>query len=140
MKFFVVNTPSLHWNTTGITIAGVTNVASIAPDYVDSPWDLVVDWSNKIYITDRYNHRVQKFLMGAKYGTTKAGQMNGSSGSVANQLNQPTGIYVNSDGDIFLSDTVNNRIQRWLNRAASGETLFGNSKTCYEKLRKQTSS
>jgi precorrin-4 methylase len=58
--FFAVNAPLLQWNTTGITVAGVTGVTSLAADNLQLPWDLVVDWANTIYVTDRYNQRVIK--------------------------------------------------------------------------------
>jgi hypothetical protein len=58
--FFAVNAPLLRWSTTGITVVGVTGVTSLAADNLQLPWDLVVDWANTIYVTDRYNQRVIK--------------------------------------------------------------------------------
>lgn len=93
-----------------------------------------MDWSNTLYITDRYNNRVQKFLINAKNGTTIAGQSNAIFGSMSNQLDQPTGIYVNSNGDVYISDTNNNRIQRWNNGDTFGRTVFGNGKIFFMYL------
>ena len=122
------NASVLRWNTTGVTIAGVTGTASAASNNLQLPWAVVLDWSNTLYITDRYNHRVQKFLMNAQNGTTIAGQASGMWGFASDQLNQPTGVYINSNGDAYLSDTNNNRIQRWKNGDTSGQTVFGNGK------------
>ena len=124
----LVRAPILRWNTTGITIAGVTGMSTTASDNLWIPWAVALDWSNTLYITDRYHHRIQKFMRGAKNGTTIAGQINGVAGSTSTQLNQPTGIYLNSNGDVFISDTNNNRIQRWNNGETSGRTVFGNGK------------
>lgn len=113
MKYLILGrTALLRWNTSGITVAGSTGFSGTASDLLSFPWDLALDRSNTLYVTDRYNHRVQKFLMGVKNGTTSAGQMNGIGGSAANQFNQPTGIYVDSSGTLLVSDTGNNRTQR----------------------------
>ncbi len=82
---------------------------------------------------------MQKFLMNAKNATTVAGQMNGTFGSASNQLFQPTGIYLNSNGDIFVSDTNNNRIQWWINGATSGTTVVGNGKVFINKTTSEKS-
>jgi hypothetical protein len=108
-------------------VAG-TGFAGTASNQLYLPWDLTLDWANTLYVTDRFNHRVQKFLMNAASGTTIAGQMNGTSGMNMNQFNQPTGIYVDLNGDIFISDTNNNRAQFWSNGASSGQTLVGNGR------------
>ncbi|CAF4200302.1 unnamed protein product, partial [Adineta steineri] len=121
-----VNKPILRWNTTGITVVGNGSVSGTSSYYLNTPWDVTLDWSNTLYVSDRYNHRIQKFLMNTKNGTTVAGQMNATSGTAMNELNQPTGIYVDINGNIFISDTVNNRIQYWSNGAVTGQTLIGN--------------
>jgi hypothetical protein len=87
-----------------------------------------LDWNNTLYVTDRYNNRVQKFMRGAKNGTTVAGMMNGTSGAAMNELDQPTGIYADSNGNIIVSDVNNNRIQSWASGASTGQTLTGNGK------------
>jgi DNA-binding beta-propeller fold protein YncE len=103
----------------------VTRITSLAADNLQFPWDIVVDWANTIYVTNRYNHRVQKFLREAENGTAIADQASGISGSAANQWNQPTDIYVNSNGDIFWSDTNNNRIQFFSPGQSSGVMIAG---------------
>jgi hypothetical protein len=122
------NTPVLRWNTTGTTVAGRTGIIGLSADTLQSPWDLVVDWADTIYVTDRFNNRVHKFLRGAGNGSTIAGQSNGISGTAANQFNQPMGIYADSSGNIYVSDVSNNRVQYWSNGATSGQTVVGNGK------------
>ncbi|CAF4049828.1 unnamed protein product, partial [Adineta steineri] len=120
------NKPILRWNTTGITVAGYGSVSGTSSYYLNAPWDVALDWSNTLYVSDRYNHRIQKFLMNTKNGTTVAGQMSATSGSTMDKLNQPTGIYLDINGNLFISDAVNNRIQYWSNGAVTGQTLIGN--------------
>jgi hypothetical protein len=128
MSFFTVNTPALRWNTTGTTVAGVTGVSSVAANNLNLPWDFTLDWNYTLYVTDRYNNRVQKFMRGAKNGITIAGMVNGTSGAAMNEFNQPTGIYADSYGNIIVSDVNNNRIQSWASGASTGQTLIGNGK------------
>ena len=56
-------------------------------------------------------------------GTTVAGG-NGQ-GAAANQLNQPNHIYVDGSGNIYISDFLNHRIQKWAPGATSGTTVAG---------------
>jgi len=122
----VEETLSLRWNSTGVTIAGISGFPCAASDCLNTPWTIALDLSNSLYVTDRYNHRVQKFKSGTKNATTVAGQSNAVGGSTSNMLNEPTGFYVDLNGNIIISDTKNNRIQRWSNGALLGETLVGN--------------
>ncbi|CAF1048765.1 unnamed protein product [Adineta steineri] len=83
-----------------------------------------------IYIADWYNHRIQKWKLPkngsapATAGITVAGG-NGA-GSAANQLDSPYGVYVSKKtGTIYVADTNNHRIQRWLVGANEGNTIVG---------------
>lgn len=46
----------------GITIAGVTGVNGSNATLLNFPYAVVLDAELNLYVTDRYNHRVQKFL------------------------------------------------------------------------------
>lgn len=117
----------LRWNRTATTVAGITSSPGTNPNQFSFPWDLVVDWSYTLYVTDRGGHRVQKFLKGQQNGSTIAGQANGTSGSTANTFDGPTGIFVDDDGNIFVADRNNHRVQYWTNGASTGITYAGNS-------------
>ena len=64
-----------------------------------------------MYIVDRGNDRIQKWVPGASEGTTVAGG-NGD-GSAANQLSNPRYIALDASGNMYIGDTGNNRIQKW---------------------------
>jgi hypothetical protein len=49
----------------------------------------------------------------------------GDTGSAPNQLNKPTGIFVDSSGNVYVADTDNNRVQEWAPGATSGVTVAG---------------
>jgi len=91
------------------------------------PWDLTLDWSNTLYVSDRQNNRVQKFLRGSLNGSTVAGDANGQSGRNLSRLNDTFGIAVDWNDNLYISDRYNYRIQLWLNGAISGSTIAGTS-------------
>ena len=57
-------------------------------------------------------------------GTTVAG-ITGSSGTGANQLNQPVNLFVDANYNMYIADTGNHRIQFWRAGATSGTTIAG---------------
>ena len=116
----VVNTITNNNNST--TIAGGNGVGS-ATYQLNGPTSVYKDGAGNIYITDYYNHRVQKWLPGASSGTTVAGG-NGA-GANANQLWYPFSVVVDSSGNLYISDQQNQRIQKWAPGATSGTTVAG---------------
>ena len=46
-------------------------------------------------------------------------------GSNANQLNSPGGVSVDEKGNIFIADTLNHRIQKWMKNSTVGITVAG---------------
>lgn len=116
----------LRWNREGLTIAGTTNVSGKTSSLLNYPYDLALDWSYSLYVTDRYNNRVQKFLRGSLNATTVAGRANGTSGSSADALNAPISVLVDDDGNVYVSDLSNNRIMFWKNNATNGSIVAGN--------------
>ncbi len=107
----------------GITVAG-GNGAGSAANQLDNPrGNIYIDAAGNIYINDTYNHRIQKWAVGATSGVTVAGG-NGQ-GSAANQLSYPQGFFVDAVGNIYVSDNQNYRIQKWVVGATSGVTVAG---------------
>jgi sugar lactone lactonase YvrE len=114
--------------TSGITVAG-GNGAGIAANQLNKPHGIFVDSSGNLYIADSKNHRIQKWESGATQGTTVAG---GNGIGVAShdidlfdRLNNPQGVFVSDDGDVYVADTGNNRIQKWTPGATSGIRVAG---------------
>ncbi|CAF1550087.1 unnamed protein product [Didymodactylos carnosus] len=48
-------------------------------------------------------------------------------GGAANQLNTPSGIFVDCAGTVYIADRLNNRIQRWSVNSTTGVTVAGSS-------------
>ena len=81
------------------------------------PTGLALDATGALYIADTSNARIQEVAPGTTTVSTVAG--NGHSGyggdggpATSAMLNSPTGVAVNSLGDLFISDTLNNRIRQ----------------------------
>jgi sugar lactone lactonase YvrE len=114
--------------TTGITVAG-GNGAGAASNQLNTPHGIFVDTSGNLYIADSKNHRIQKWESGATQGSTVAGG-NGIGVSahdinVFDKLNNPQGVFVTDDGNVYVADTGNNRIQKWTPGATSGIRVAG---------------
>ncbi len=69
---------------------------------------LAVDSSGNIWVSDTYNHRVQKFSSSGTYLSQF-----GSYGPGNGQLIKPFGIAFDSAGNIYVADVFNHRIQKF---------------------------
>ena len=116
---------SLRWNTTGITVAGVTRVGTFASNNLYMPLGLALDATDALIIADQYNNRIQKWITAATSGATLAGQANGVAGATSNTLNWPNSVLVNSNNSLYIVDTNNHRVQFWANGATSEVTVAG---------------
>ncbi|CAF1439778.1 unnamed protein product [Rotaria sordida] len=96
-------------------------------DSLNSPEGIYVDnTSGTVYVADYANHRIQKWLKNALNGTTVAGFSTGDQGSDAESLSYPTTIWVDDETQVvYVADSDNNRIQRWLPNAFMGDTVAG---------------
>ncbi|CAF3668854.1 unnamed protein product [Rotaria sordida] len=113
------------WNSTAITVAGITSSAGTAANQFDRPFAIALDSSNTLYISDQNNNRVQKWLAGASNGTTVAGEASGMQGIDSSSLYIPSGILLDSSGNIYVADTGNFRVQYWVQGASNGTTVAG---------------
>ncbi|CAF1474974.1 unnamed protein product, partial [Rotaria sordida] len=98
-----------------------------AVDKVDK--GIYVDSTNgAVYVADYVNNRIQKWLVNASNGTTEAGLSNGNEGSDAESLSRPTAVWVDEETHVvYVADSSNERIQRWLYNASMGDTIAGGS-------------
>jgi len=55
------STPSLRWNTTGITVAGVFKTPGSTNNQLYQPYDIALDSMNNLYVADYCNCRIQRF-------------------------------------------------------------------------------
>jgi len=79
----------------------------------NKPRGVVVDSNNNLFVADTDNHAIRKISEGQIYtfaGTGKAGCKDGK-GNVA-QFNSPSGIIIDKNDNIYVTDTLNNIIRK----------------------------
>jgi DNA-binding beta-propeller fold protein YncE len=95
-------------------IAGDINGASgNESSLLNCPYDVILDRMRNIYVADRYNNRIQFFLAGQTNGTTIAG-VNCTAGSNMTMLFQPLTVALDSQLNLYVADTNNNRVQKFV--------------------------
>jgi sugar lactone lactonase YvrE len=121
------NSRIVRWesSSTGIIVCG--SYGSGANQF-NAPDGLFVDTSasNTLYVADTNNHRIQMWLPGATNGTTVAGQT-GVCGTGLNQLCYPGSVTKDTNGNIYIGDSSNNRIMQWMIGSTSGVIIGGSS-------------
>jgi sugar lactone lactonase YvrE len=109
----------------GITVAGGNGQGSAA-NQLNYPSSVYIDSDRNIFVADANNNRIQKWTPVATQGATVATVAGGNGiGSAANQLSNPFSVYVDSNGNIFVADAANHRIQKWTSGATEGITVVG---------------
>lgn len=73
----------------------------------------MLDPMDNMYVLDRYNYRVQLFLIGQSNGTTIAGAT-GRVGSNSTLLNIPTSFTLDNQLNLYVVDRNNYRIHKFL--------------------------
>ena len=111
-------------------MVGVTGQYGNASNKLYGPWGLNMDWSNTLYITDFFNNRIQKYVRDKSFGETVAGNPTGLNGSISNLLAWPTFVKTDLDGNVYVSDRQNNRVQLWNRGASVGTTIAGITGFC----------
>jgi hypothetical protein len=98
--------------------AGLGNIGYLDGTGINSlfnnPTSICIDTANNLYIADSFNHRIRKITPSAVV-TTIAGNgiatfVNGNGTNTS--FNHPQGIAVDSSGNLYVSDTGNNRIRK----------------------------
>ena len=88
---------------------------------------LFIDWNNSLYCSQRFQHKVSRISLNAdgRSEPTVLVAGNGLNGSSADQLNEPWGIFVDRELNLFVADAGNNRIQRFRSGETNGTTVLG---------------
>lgn len=104
----------LNGTSSAVTVAG-GNGGGSAPNQLRSPIEILRSkLDGSLYIADRYNHRVQKWLRNASSGVTVAGSTNGTSGITSYLMTEAYAISLNENETyLYVTDTNNYRMQRF---------------------------
>ena len=100
--------------------------AGNGPGQFNLPWGLTIDAKGDVYVTDWRNDRIQKFSAAgeflAEFGinaggvqpfsnyTAETAELNPNVG-IPGEFKRPTGVAVDKDGDIYVADWGNDRVQ-----------------------------
>jgi sugar lactone lactonase YvrE len=104
----------------GTLVAG-GNGAGAALNQLQSTIFLFVDREQTVYVSDKSNHRVMKWIKDAKEGTVVVG----GQGSGLKQLTNPNGLFVDSLGTLYVADMENQRVISWPKGAKQGTVIVG---------------
>ena len=115
----------LRWNSTGLTIAGVSAVPGTDNIHLNTPVDFALDYKSTIFIVDRSNHRIQKYVRGSMNGTTVAGFGNGTSSTSLYGLASPVHVIVDDEENLYISNHGGHRVLSWPRNALSGVVVAG---------------
>ncbi len=101
--------------------------------YFDQPIDIAQDSEKSIYVTDSENHVIRKIVGGKVWtltGTGKPGYLDSQDYTKA-QFNQPMGLTIDDDDNLYVADTLNHTIRKI---APDGvvTTLAGTNKSGYK--------
>lgn len=81
-----------------------------------TPWGIAIDPAGNLFVTDAVAHTVRKLSAVGRISTTIAGSP-GITGSTdgagpAARFNEPTGLAIDGEGNLFLTDSQNHTIRR----------------------------
>ncbi|CAF4389554.1 unnamed protein product, partial [Rotaria sp. Silwood2] len=88
----------------GTVVAG-GNGSGNRLDQLSSPAYVFVDRDHSVYVSDWDNHRVMKWVEGAKQGIVVAGGQ--GKGNGLTQLSYPYGVVVDQLGTVYVADAGN---------------------------------
>ncbi|CAF1479706.1 unnamed protein product, partial [Didymodactylos carnosus] len=96
---------------TGTTVAGGNGLGNSTAQ-LNGPLSVAVSSRGDVIVLDSGNNRIQKWSVQAATGQTIApGDV--TIGNLSNQLNSPRGIALDSDDNLYVADTNNNRVQKF---------------------------
>ncbi|CAF1576007.1 unnamed protein product [Didymodactylos carnosus] len=99
-------------SSSGTTVAGGNEMGSNL-NQLSFPRNVICDTDGTLYISDTNNHRIMKWTIGASNGSVIAG-ISGTSGTSKIMLNYPNGIAFDSDRNLYVADSSNHRVQKFL--------------------------
>jgi trimeric autotransporter adhesin len=99
----------------GTGTAGDAGAGNTSWGELNGPTGLALDSAGNLYIADTQNHRIRMLTPGGAISTIAGAGTAGFSGdggaAVAAELNAPSGVAVDTSGNIYVADTQNHRVR-----------------------------
>ncbi|CAF1217815.1 unnamed protein product [Adineta ricciae] len=111
---------TVEGNDEPIVIVGQYSPLDNRLDQLNRPSGVHVDKQGSIYVADKENHRIMRWLKDATNGTLIAGGNGG--GSASDQLHYPSDVFLDREGNLYVTDTWNDRVQKFLIDRSSCQT------------------
>jgi sugar lactone lactonase YvrE len=136
LLFSIIGTGSALAQTSTISTVAGNGTAGYSGDggpgpsaQINGPFGIAVDGAGNVYIAEWYNHRVRKVDTSGTI-TTIAGigiaGFGGDGGPATNAaLNSPEDVAVDSAGNVYIADSLNNRIRK-IDTSGTITTVAGN--------------
>lgn len=94
------------------------------PGQLNTPWGIGLDKDGNVFVADWRNDRIQQFTAQGEWQASFGQPGTGGDASIVQkmggiklsnvpvgQFNRPAGVCVDQDGDIYVADWLNNRVQ-----------------------------
>ena len=112
-------------NNTGVLVAG-GNGRGNNTNQLSYPMGIYFESSsNSVLIANRFEHNIVRWRIGDSDWTLVAGNLNSTRGNSPSSLNNPHGLTVDPMGNLYVADTVNQRIQFFSVGETEGRTIAG---------------
>ncbi|HNJ41777.1 MAG TPA: NHL repeat-containing protein, partial [Acidobacteriota bacterium] len=91
---------------------------------VSSPRGLAIDSAFRLFVTDESNSRILRISNANTVTNPATGAILASQGIGMNQVKNPQGVALDSSGTLYVADTGNSRILRWVNASPANATTM----------------
>jgi sugar lactone lactonase YvrE len=112
----------------GSLVSGVQNLGGVSASSLNKPFDVSVDAINNVYISDTSNNRVLFYNAGSSQSTRVYGQTlftTNIGGTSSTGLFGPTSVALDNLGNVYISDSGNNRITIYSGTSTTSSKLIG---------------
>lgn len=111
------STPNVVYGQPTLT-ANACNRGNASPSAITlcTPYGIALDKSNNLYVADFGNHRALRYSAGSTTASLVFGQSTFSGhtpGTTATTLNQPSGVTVDINGNLYVADSANHRVTEY---------------------------
>jgi hypothetical protein len=106
--------PSASWNPNATTFANISTVGS-------QPYDVFVDLNNTVYVAAKSLNQVLVWSQGSNTPTR----------NISGGLNNPSGIFVTNNGDVYVDNwAYNGQVDMWTSNATNSVVVMNVTSRC----------